>query len=568
LMAARQTGRRPGIRAVTAQEPPDFTPDSVEFDESRIPPHDLDAEAAVLSAIMLEPAAFDKAAAVLRAEHFYSEANRRIYEVIVDLSAQEKPIDIVSVAGMLRDRDRFAQIGGSAYLAQLVDAVPSVAHIETYAARVHEKWRARQLIATCQRIAAEGYDPHDGAELLARARASLEELSGVSSDCAGFRTLTLDELIAPIPPVNYVIEKLDICPGRPTQVAGTSFGGKTIALASATTSIIVGRRVWGEFWCRQGPCAYVDYEMGRGPSLRRFRRIAVGMGVSWERDVAPHLRLATLPAIYLNTAGVADHLKRIADGMVLVGMDSLRRALPGVDENDSAITEYVDLLTRVSEETGAAFVFAHHSTTKLRKGDEVDPRGAGRGSSAIFDASGAVLSFTGAKGEPVRVTQTKAPERGTTAEDFYLVIEDVDIDSSPRAGVRVVYRTIEQVEGVESADDGVSRDVDRIVTAIRREEPAGVRGADAAAKLAGMKAQAGRAALRIAISRNLVVNVATLRDGTRDERHPLYVTAECASTRPPIRAGRGTSDTESSGTSRDERGTRDDQASGEDGQHG
>jgi replicative DNA helicase len=123
----------------------------------RVPPHDLDAEAAVLSAILLESGALDKVLETLQPEHFYSEANRRIYEASIELSAKGAPIDIVSVAGNLRDRERLAQVGGSAYLAQLVDAVPSVAHVETYARMVKEKWRVRQLIATCQKVAAEGY---------------------------------------------------------------------------------------------------------------------------------------------------------------------------------------------------------------------------------------------------------------------------------------------------------------------------------------------------------------------------------------------------------------------------
>ena len=145
MLSSRQA--RP--RAFEAPAPPPVA--------GRIPPHDLDAEAAVLSAILLERDALDKVLELLQAEHFYSEANRRIYEVAVELSSQGTPIDVVSVAGMLRDRERLAQVGGSAYLAQLVDAVPSVAHIETYARMVREKWRVRQLIATCQRVAAEGY---------------------------------------------------------------------------------------------------------------------------------------------------------------------------------------------------------------------------------------------------------------------------------------------------------------------------------------------------------------------------------------------------------------------------
>jgi replicative DNA helicase len=123
----------------------------------RIPPHDLDAEAAVLSAMLLDRDALDRVVGILRPEQFYSEANRRICEAAIELTKQHKPVDIVSVAGELRDRDRLPQVGGAAYLAQLVDAVPSVANIETYAEMVREKWRVRTLIAKCHSAAAEGY---------------------------------------------------------------------------------------------------------------------------------------------------------------------------------------------------------------------------------------------------------------------------------------------------------------------------------------------------------------------------------------------------------------------------
>src|SRR6185503_10238401 len=65
--------------------------------------------------------------------------------------------DIVSVASWLRDRERLAQVGGPSYLAQLSDATPAVGHVTAHAMVVYEKWRVRQLIATCQKVAAEGY---------------------------------------------------------------------------------------------------------------------------------------------------------------------------------------------------------------------------------------------------------------------------------------------------------------------------------------------------------------------------------------------------------------------------
>jgi replicative DNA helicase len=123
----------------------------------RVPPHDLDAEAAVLSAILLSREALDRVLETLKPEHFYSDANGRIYEAAQALALAGTPIDIVSVASFLRDRERLAMVGGPSYLAQLADATPAVAHVAAHAQVVYEKWRLRALIATCQKVAAEGY---------------------------------------------------------------------------------------------------------------------------------------------------------------------------------------------------------------------------------------------------------------------------------------------------------------------------------------------------------------------------------------------------------------------------
>ncbi len=123
----------------------------------RVPPNDLDSEAAVLSAVMLSRDAFDVVNELLTPEHFYSEANRRVFEAILDLQRSMRAVDVISVAAWLRDHERLQQVGGTPYLAQLTDATPAVANVETHARIVREKWRLRQLIGTCQRFAAEGY---------------------------------------------------------------------------------------------------------------------------------------------------------------------------------------------------------------------------------------------------------------------------------------------------------------------------------------------------------------------------------------------------------------------------
>lgn len=126
-------------------------------DRGRLPPHDLDAEAAVLSAALLSPIALERVTTMLAPKHFYSDANARIFETALTLAAANQPVDLVTVSAHLRGCEKLASVGGLAYIAQLADATPAVANIEAHAAIVVERHRLRSLIATCQRIAAEGY---------------------------------------------------------------------------------------------------------------------------------------------------------------------------------------------------------------------------------------------------------------------------------------------------------------------------------------------------------------------------------------------------------------------------
>ncbi len=139
--------------------------------DERLLPFDLDAEAAVLAAALIDVHAYGAIAHKLTPARFYSEANRRIWEAIADLDARGEKIDVVTVAGWLRDRNRLTAVGGSPYLAQLCDATPAVAHVEQHAQRVIGLARLRELISQCSQIRAEAYsaqaDPQafiDGAE--------------------------------------------------------------------------------------------------------------------------------------------------------------------------------------------------------------------------------------------------------------------------------------------------------------------------------------------------------------------------------------------------------------------
>lgn len=115
-----------------------------------VPPCDLDAEAAVLSAVMLDPAAMPKVRDFLRFEHFFGEAHRRIFEACEDLFAKREPIDTSTVGSWLRARDRLAQVGGMPYIGSILDSSPVVANVRSHALAVHAMWRRRRIALTCK----------------------------------------------------------------------------------------------------------------------------------------------------------------------------------------------------------------------------------------------------------------------------------------------------------------------------------------------------------------------------------------------------------------------------------
>lgn len=106
---------------------------------------ELDAEAAVLSAIMLTTSARDEVRDLLEPTDFYSGANRTMYEGILELTDAGRECDAVTLAAHLRDTNRLQQVGGAPYIAQIVDATPSVANVLEHARIVHRLARLRRM---------------------------------------------------------------------------------------------------------------------------------------------------------------------------------------------------------------------------------------------------------------------------------------------------------------------------------------------------------------------------------------------------------------------------------------
>ena len=125
----------------------------------KVPPHDIEAEQAILGSMLTDKDAVISAIEVLKEEDFYREDNKIIYSAIINLYNRAEPIDIITVKNELTSMGKFEQVGGLEYLAELPDKVPTTANAMKYIKIVEEKSTLRNLIKTANEIIDLGYDP-------------------------------------------------------------------------------------------------------------------------------------------------------------------------------------------------------------------------------------------------------------------------------------------------------------------------------------------------------------------------------------------------------------------------
>ncbi len=127
-------------------------------DVAKIPPQNLDAEASLLGSILIDADAINRVADVLAPEDFYDKRHQVIYEAVMKLFERRRPIDVLTLSNQLSEDTNLELAGGSAYLAELTNYVPTAAHAEDYAEIVKQKSLRRKLIKASQDIVSLGYD--------------------------------------------------------------------------------------------------------------------------------------------------------------------------------------------------------------------------------------------------------------------------------------------------------------------------------------------------------------------------------------------------------------------------
>lgn len=127
----------------------------------KLPPQNVEAEQSLLGCLLIDKDSIIKVADIVNAEDFYHDKHRIIFEAIIDLYSKREPIDLLTLANRLTEKNKLEDIGGRSYLVSLSNMVPTSSHVINYAEIVQKKASLRNLIKAASDITRMGYDEEE-----------------------------------------------------------------------------------------------------------------------------------------------------------------------------------------------------------------------------------------------------------------------------------------------------------------------------------------------------------------------------------------------------------------------
>jgi len=182
----------------------------------KIPPQNLDAEESVLSAILLDNDTLLDVLETLEPENFYRSAHAKMFTAITELFAKNEPVDLVTLANILKEKGQLEEVGGATYLAKLVDTAPLAVNAQHYAKIIRDKAALRELIESANQISTKCFeDSGDVDDVIDFAERSVFEIAGNKNKKSFY---PLSQIIG------HSIDALEERQGNKTLVTGVSTG--------------------------------------------------------------------------------------------------------------------------------------------------------------------------------------------------------------------------------------------------------------------------------------------------------------------------------------------------------
>ena len=352
----------------------------------RIPPQNIEAEQAVLGAMLLEKKAIVAATELLKPDDFYREAHKLVFEAIVELSRRDEAADLVTVVEQLKKSEKLDKAGGIAFVTSLANAVPTAANIKYHAKIVLEKAQLRNLINTTTEIAGMAYeDVEEIGDLIEKAEKDILQVTGrgTSFDFTPINKLVLD-----------VFEKIENRAKEKNALTGLASGFRdldrlTSGFQASDLILVAARPSMGKtaFTLNiatyvavklKQPVAFFSLEMSNVQLVQRMLCAEGGIdsqalrageltGDDWQRLIVASDRLTKAPIYIDDTPGITvaelrAKARRIKSdhGLSLVVIDYLQlmqgRSSKNSDNRQQEISEISRSLKALARELGVPVI--------------------------------------------------------------------------------------------------------------------------------------------------------------------------------------------------------------------
>ncbi len=388
----------------------------------RLPPQSLEAEQAVLGAIIIEGESITKAIDILTPQDFYREPHRKIYTAMLELFNKNEPIDLITLTEHLKDKGQLDEAGGLGYLSNLATVVPTSANIRYHAKLVREKALLRALIRACTEIVTKVYEePDDAEEMLDYAERSIFEISEKRMDANFYQMKDVVKHTFKI--IESMYEKKAVITGVPSGFR--DLDGLTSGFQPGDLIIIGGRPGMGKTAFALNIAQHVGVELGEPVAffslemskeqvaMRLLSSIAMVNSVSlrkgfiskrdWEKITDAAVRLADAP-IYIDDSSQmsilevrakARRLKMEKGKLSLIIIDYLQlmRGRTAYDRREQEISEISRSLKAMAKELKVPVVALSQLNRSVEKTQDRRPTLANLRESGAIEQDADVIIF-------------------------------------------------------------------------------------------------------------------------------------------------------------------------------
>jgi energy-coupling factor transporter ATP-binding protein EcfA2 len=341
------------------------------------PPHDDQAERAVLGAMLISAQAINDAAPTLTSSDFYRPNHATIYATITAMWAAGTPVDPLTTAAFLAEQGELNRVGGANYLHTLIAAVPTVANATWYARTVAELAVDRRVIETGVRIQQLGQQranstiPERRQQLLEQIRADIDELSAATPSAGGPEAVELDVFLEDADDdreYDWVIPDA-LERGDRLILTGQEGGGKSTLLRQVAIQVASGIHPFTGSSMARGRVLYVDLENPRRQMRRKLSAIRIAAKDRYQPTPGLHMHSRPQGLDLLNAADerlLTDLVAAVKPDILIIG--PIYKLVGGDPKEEGPAKAAATVLDRLRADVGCAILMEAHSPLGVNGG--------------------------------------------------------------------------------------------------------------------------------------------------------------------------------------------------------